>query len=408
MLKSKKINVVVLLTFVVITMWLILFSDAKYSVTEEWVVQNKYPDTANTVTFKQQVISLIPDNASADSTVFFILGNEGNATQEKLIAFYEAYGSPKDVIFITAEHRGYGESVTDESQNIPDYVSASNAILDFKRVIEDKRTQYKGKWIVAGYSYGGALAIAYAQQFPETFDVALSSSGPINWPFYIPEYTEKVHENLSPEFISRLSKHGQNLLLDNVNSETEKRIELLNGVVAGLSQYKSQQIMSPVISSLSHLSTGTFFNSLETIMPAPAFNWVIARTSNEAPTEPTVRGWYTWMYQQCNELGTFFVEAPFTYTKQNHIDKCEQNFKNKPKYLTRDKWDLAAKLSQIKKPIVVVSGGKDPWINLGVKPNHNFSNIQYLYSDDWFHCPDVFNPEAGKLTFELLMKNIEG
>lgn len=407
MLKSKKFKFIVLITLIIIAMWLMLFSNTKYSITEEWVVQDKYPGTINTVTFKQQVISLIPDNASADSTVFFILGNETGSTQEKLISLYKAYGSPKDVIFITAEHRGYGESITDESQNIPDYVSASSALLDFKRVIEDKRAQYSGKWIVAGYSYGGALAISYAQQFPETFDVALASSAPINWPFYIPEYAKKVNENLSPELILRLSEHGNNLLLDMLNPANEKRRELLTTIFVGLSQMEKQQILLPVISSLSYLSTNSFFDVLEMITPKPAFNWAIARTSNEAPTEPTVRGWYTWMYQQCSELGTFFIDPPFTYTKQEHIDKCEQIFNNKPKYLTSDKWNLTAKLKQINKPIVVVSGGKDPWINLGVMPNHTFSNIQYLYSKDWFHCPDRDNPEAAKQTFDLLMKNIE-
>lgn len=236
----------------------------------------------------------------------------------------------------------------------------------------------------------------------------MASSAPINWPFYIPEYARKVNDNLPPELISRLSKHGKNLLLDKFNPAIEKRRELLTTVFVGLSQMEKQQILLPVISSLSYLYTSYFFYVLETFMPASAFNWAIARTSNEAPAEPTVRGWYTWMYQQCNELGTFFIDSPFTYTKQEHIDKCEQVFKNKPKYLTSDKWNLTAKLKQINKPIVVVSGGKDPWINLGVMPNHNFSNIQYLYSEDWFHCPDRDNPEAAKQTFDLLMKNIQG
>jgi pimeloyl-ACP methyl ester carboxylesterase len=412
MAKNKKLIFVSSCIIVGLIIWLMPSDDndpevINYSVDNETVIQSKYPGTSNKVTFEQRVITLTPNNASSDSTVFFVLGNEGIASKEALVHIYKSYNKPKDIIFMMAEHRGYGQSVTNENQDIPDYVTVNNALLDYKKIIDLKRTHYTGKWIIAGYSYGGALAIAYADKYPDTFDVALASSAPIDWPLYIPQYAAQVNENLPVELLTRLHEHGQNLSLKPENQKDGKRIELLTSIIVGLSQNKAPESILTVISTLSYLSTDLFLDALEKMSPAPAFDWVTARTSDVAPARAQERVWYTWMYQQCNELGTFFIGAPFVYTKQQYIDKCKQAFKSEQHSFTQTKWDISSQLNHINKPIIVVSGGKDPWINLGVKPGHHFKNIQYVYSKDWFHCPDLNNPDAAKQTFDLLLKSIE-
>lgn len=406
MLIKKILVLLSLLLTLTVSIWLLFFSAAKYSVTHEWFEQSKYPTSHIKETFKQQVITLTPDDATEKSTVFFILGNEGNMTENGLVSIYKAYGSPKDIIFMVAEHRGYGESVTDGNQDIPDYVSANYALLDFNKVIKAKRKHYIGNWIVAGYSYGGALSIAYAHEFPETFDVALASSAPIIWPFFIPQYSLQAKANIPKALRERLMNHGLNIQLTKADSESHVRKELLTTIYVGLSQMKVPQSLLFAISGLSYLPTDYFFKALDIILPKAAYSWVIGRTSMNAPQDPTTRGWYTWMYQQCNELGTFFIGEPFTDTQAEHIDKCEQVFKTKPKYANKVTWNLSEKLEKITKPIVVVSGGKDPWVQLGVKPNHSFSNIEYIYEKDWFHCPDLSEPDAAQQVVNSLKSQL--
>ncbi len=68
-------------------------------------------------TFTQQVDILIPAKAAKNAPVFFNLGNEHDLTDRDIIALYTAYGAPENVIFIQAEHRGYGQSVTAEADS---------------------------------------------------------------------------------------------------------------------------------------------------------------------------------------------------------------------------------------------------------------------------------------------------
>ncbi|MDX9829781.1 MAG: S28 family serine protease, partial [Anaerolineae bacterium] len=113
--------------------------------------------------FEQYVDILQPAGASAGSPVLFVLGGEGNLTDRRLSSLYEAYGSPPDVVFIQAEHRGYGESLSlDADQSVPAYVTVDQALADFHAVIQDLKKEYTGPWAAAGYSYSGGLVVDLA------------------------------------------------------------------------------------------------------------------------------------------------------------------------------------------------------------------------------------------------------
>ena len=74
-------------------------------------------------TLEQQVDILIPDEAAADAPVFFNLGNEQDLTPDALAELRERFGARDDIIFVQAEHRGYGQSLTsDPDQTVPTYV----------------------------------------------------------------------------------------------------------------------------------------------------------------------------------------------------------------------------------------------------------------------------------------------
>lgn len=383
--------------------WSLSSEKQGFTVKQHWFEQSKYPLQEQSDTFKQQLLILTPQGASQNAAVFFILGNETDATKEALISLYKNYGSPTDIIFMVAEHRGYGQSVTDETQDIPDYVNAQNALTDYNNIITRIRSTYRGKWIIAGYSYGGALAIKYAHKYPESYDVALSSSGPIVWPQYFTEYGLQLEQNLGTDFATRLSSHFQNLSKQgDVNAPQD--IELLTAVSVGLSQMVSMQYLTPVISGLSHLPTPSFTAVLNILMPASAYDWVNGQILSKAPFNASQRNWYTWKYQQCNELGTFFTGYPFSNSQQTYTERCNESFGFSPRPVNAQNWQLDRLIPEINKPLIIVAGGKDPWINVGIKPNHTFKNIKYLYSDDWFHCPDRDNTEAGLQAFSELRK----
>ncbi|MBI5016059.1 MAG: hypothetical protein HZB55_11320 [Deltaproteobacteria bacterium] len=99
----------------------------------------------------QQVHVLVPDGCSPSAPVFFILGGEVDATPERLAQTWRAYGRPRDVIFVQAEHRGYGQSVSaDEDQTVPSYVRIDQTLADDHRVAQVLRREFSGPWMVAG------------------------------------------------------------------------------------------------------------------------------------------------------------------------------------------------------------------------------------------------------------------
>ena len=113
--------------------------------------------------------------------------------------------------------------------------------------------------------------------------------------------------------------------------------------------------------------------------------------------------WYLWKYQQCYELGTFFNSGPFAQTQQDHIEDCQATFGKPATYLNGKEWDVATLTRNISSPLVVVSGGKDPWMQLGVKPDHGFTNITYFYDAEGFHCPDRDDPKLGAKVYASLL-----
>lgn len=375
-----------------------------FTVTEAWFEQAIVTDDPDKGTFEQQYFVLKPKGVKANSQadIHFILGNENDATAERLIQIYTAYGSPQDTIFALSEHRGYGQSTTQGSQQKPSYVSLESAVHDNSRLIKHLRETYQGNWIVNGCSYGGSLAIRYAELHPDTYDVAISSSAVIEYSVLFSEYADMVNKELDPELVSRLSKHINRLYTQKDNSEKMRQMELIHTLIAALSQMGTMQNLLPVAKRLSMLPTAEFVAQLDKMLPPAAHNWANGASSFIVPEDSTKRNWYVWKYQMCYELGTFWTGYPYAMTKQDYIDRCKNTFGENPPYFDAEPVSYAASLANVKKPIIVISGGKDPWINVGVKPDHNYTNIEYIYDENWHHCPDKDTPAATALVKQKL------
>jgi pimeloyl-ACP methyl ester carboxylesterase len=56
-------------------------------------------------------------------------------------------------------------------------------------------------------------------------------------------------------------------------------------------------------------------------------------------------------------------------------------------------------LRALKIPVLVISGGRDPWLSVSVKPGHSYRNTEYVHFPDGLHCPDVYGAAEGASVF---------
>jgi pimeloyl-ACP methyl ester carboxylesterase len=387
-----------------------LTQEPEFTITEHWFTQPVAPALADTEQFQQQWFILKPKGVQDDSPVFYVVGNENDITETRLSKLYQAYGAPQDMIFIMAEHRGYGQSITKGDQTVPEYVRVEHVVSDSHRLIQSLKKQYSGPWIAAGYSYGGGLVVNLAHEYPDDVDVILSSSGAINWPHQVPGYSRQARLNFGEDFTQKLTRHFNNLTPKKAYDENWKKRELLVAAVAGLSQRGSFQSFKAAVHKLSSLPTSEFIAELEALMPDAAKAWVEGRTPGAMSEQRAKSGrfnWYVWKYQQCTQAGHFFSGKPFNYTLEEHKADCRATFSSEPALFQSKPWDVAKMLAELTTPAVVVSAEYDPWLSVGVKPDHEFTNIDYIYEEGAFHCPDKNDPVIGKKVMARLRTHLD-
>lgn len=359
--------------------------------------------------FPQQVDVLIPDGAPADAAVFFNLGNEHDLADRDIMGLYKAYGSPADVIFIQAEHRGYGQSVTDDAdQSVPMYVTVDQALADFHRVAAEYRKRYPGPWMGTGYSYGGGLVIHFAARYPDDVKVILSSSGVIDWPFAMDAYDRGVRRAFGEAAYGRLAGHIRNLEPKEMFDDIWLEREFLIAIIHGVTQYGRYKSLMPLVKLMTFLPNVAFIRVLHWIDDGIAGKggWLYA-TSNAKRTlsrEEAVTGrwgWRLWRRQQCDETGVFEVSAGspgiFTRTRADFIRECGSLFGGFPGTARGKEWSPRSFLKELRVPLVYVGGGMDPWMGLCLEPDYPLKKGRYFYRPEARHCPDHNDdPELAK------------
>ena len=213
-------------------------TEINYQISKRFLTQPVDHARPNRETFHQEIMILVPDRADSESPVFFILGNESDHTRGKLVKFHQAYGSPDDVIFIQAEHRGYGQSITDGNQSKPGYLRIEQALADYHRVISELKKEFTGPWMAAGYSYGGGLVVHFASLYPNEVKVILASSAVIDWPFFMDQYDKQVQINLGEGLYNRFAAHIRSLKSEKPFDQAWHEREFLTNMAIGMSQYK--------------------------------------------------------------------------------------------------------------------------------------------------------------------------
>lgn len=383
-----------------------------YTISTEMIVQPLDHRDPGKGSFEQQVLVLRPDGASDKAPVLFMLGNETDSTPQRLAALYRNYGSPKDVVFITADHRGYGQSIPDQDQSRPAYVTISQALADYDRLIRQYKSRFEGKWIGCGCSYGGALAINFARDYPGRLTAIIASSAPTHFRFLTPEYADQARINLGSALADRLRFHMDALKPAKPYDDTWVDRERIFALISGLTQLEEMQPLKPFVERAAGLPTPEFMARLKQDLPPAVMgridDWAVRRVPRQPLAPEAVRqgnyNWYTWKYQQCTQTGTFFTGGIFPHTRSDHIADCRATFGAAPSYATAKPWPVAKMLGELKVPAIVVSGGRDPWINVGVKPDHRYRNIEYVYFANGLHCPDIYGADAGRIVFEKARK----
>jgi len=368
--------------------------------------------------FEQKILILKPETASADAPVFFILGNEAEATAKGLKKLYLAYGAPENVIFITAEHRGYGQSISaDADQSSPAYVTVSQALADYHRVVNVYKEDFPGPWMAAGYSYGGGLVINYAYLYPDDVKVILASSAVTYWPFYMSEYDRQVKINLGDGLYKRLAVHTNNLKPEEPFDDTWFKREFITNAVIGLSQYQSYQNLLPAFNLLSYLPTETFVKTMRLvdkyIAKEHGWNTALSFGKQSLSHEEALTGkynWYTWKYQQCHETGTFWVsEDPggvFPKSEADIINECKIQFGLEPPAAEASPWNPGMMIPELVVPQIYVIGENDPWKWIGYKPEFEGHDENIFYAAGGFHCPERYDLELGEKVLSRMLEHL--
>ncbi|MBI2522020.1 MAG: hypothetical protein HYV97_16505 [Bdellovibrio sp.] len=370
----------------------------------------------NGAKFKQNIDILIPKGAPVHSPVFFHLAIE-DTTDQFMIRLFREYGRPMNVIFIQAEHRGLGQSVTpDPDQTVPSYIKIGQALADYHRVIEELKKTYTGPWMVAGYRYGGSLAINLAANYPEDMKVILSSSGLMEWPFMMEHYDQKVRSNFGDDFYHRLASHIDHLAPAPLYSANWKEREFLVAIIYGLSEQARFASLLPFFKLLSYLPTSFFFPILHGLdflfSKSQAWHFVESISKKTLSHSEAVTGKFGWRvgkYQQCTELGVFAVSSRaksiFTKKRQDFIKECESLFGQSSRYSNSGPWSLFSMVKNLKVPMVYVSGGMDPWSGLGLAPDYQIALGKHFHIPKGFNCPDEDDVELGRAVLSEMLKS---
>lgn len=385
-----------------------------YKILSQTIQQPINHDDLNGAYFEQRVKILIPSKVVPRPVVFLILGNEIAISDHSAVEYFNMYGKRNDMIFILAEHRGYGESVSlDEDQTIPNYVSIDQALEDYHAVVEKYRCIYHGSWIAAGYSYGGGLSINFGYRYPKDVQVILSSSGVVNWSYLNDTYESQAKKNLGRGLYERLVKHIGKLKPCRLFDRNWKDRELIYSFVSSISQYqKYNKLFLQYFSSLSYLPTTQFIGYLKlldnifakgTASEYPASNSKLSLTRTEAISGKY--SWRVWRYEQFNETGVLWApsrQGLYQNSADDWAKECKLLFRENPPLLRKNKWNVKDMVDKLQIPLVYVNGGKDPWKSVCLPKNYIIKNGSYIYLEDSFHIPDQDGANGIRVINEIM------
>ncbi len=369
-------------------------------------------------TLMQRVDILIPEGVPHDAPVFFHFGHERPLTDEYLLKLYRLYGEDRKIIYVQAEHRGYGQSLTnDEDQSIPSYVQVDQVLADAHEVVQQLKKEYPGPWMAAGWSYGGALVIEFASKYPDDVEVILSSSGVVDWPPVDYGYDRQVRKTLGNSCYKRLARHVKNLEPEKLFDANWQEREFLRATIMGVTQFPKFERLKLGVQMLSFLPTRAFLGVLHrmdsTLEGGEALRYARGAAAKRVGPKEIAEGihnWHTWHYQMCTKfhivLASEDPEGIFAKTRDGFCEECRALFGENSPCATGPRWSQRELLKTLPVPLIYVAGGMDPLFSLCLQPDYQITNGKYFFVPEGRHAPDRDDPKLAREVLSEMLKHV--
>lgn len=366
----------------------------------------------------QHIDILIPEGVPPNAPVFFHFGNETDLTDEHLLRLRRLHGQGFQIIYVQAEHRGYGQSLTqNEDQSVPSYVRVDQVLADAHEVAQELKKEYPGPWMVAGWSYGGALVIEFAARYPEDVEAVLSSSGVVDWPFLDYGYDRQVRKTLGDACYKRLARHSMNLEPEELFDGNWMEREFLHAATMGITQFPRLKRLKPAFQMLSFLPTRPFLRVMHRMDnqfgDGEAWRYAQASAVRKVAANEVAEGihnWHVWRYQMCAEIGGFLAsedpEGLFIRKHDDFCEECRELFGEDPPSEVGE-WSQRKLLESLPVPLIYVTGGMDPWLSVSLQPDYRIKNGKYFFVPEGRHCPDRDDPELAREILSEMLKRID-
>lgn len=338
---------------------------------------------------RQEVEVMVPTGVKTTDPVYFLVDGQADASIERLEAHTglpRFFGSK--YIYIIAEHRGYGESLSDETDQLaPEYVTHAQAVEDAHAVIQALKKEFTGPWLTFGYGYAGSLVTELAAKYPADAKVFVASSGRIEWPAVDDTREGYIRNRLGGISYDRAVAHLATLKPTELfRSQWEKREMLEVLLVHSAEKNWSEQ-------QLTEFRTLLGKTTEELVAALPGFDK--SANNGEAAAIAEARGLesltraqamsndvtgHAVFFQQCSELGGLFVSPVpgglFGRGPEEHASECTELFGRGNVIdieLGVTAWDLSDAVLDIADKgakLVYIRGGRDPGQDYGLRaPN---------------------------------------
>ena len=337
------------------------------------------------------------------------------------------------MIAVHVEHRGYGQSLSSaEDQTIPAYVSRREAVEDFHEVASALQETYTGPWFALGISYVGGVVLQYAAKYPDDVAGVISVSGVVDLPIANTAYDPFSRDRLGVEPYAAGVNHMKNLEPIELFDSNWVDREFLEGLVAGITQYPEYEALVPAIANMMMtLTTEELITDLRALDQVAAngdaakygSHRALASLSREEALQMQP-SWRYYMWQQCTDIGIFFAsdgDGIYQRDEEDWDAECREHF---DVGLVREHVGHRQAVEALENagvPLVFMSGGKDPWLPVGLEipPESELIDQQerwseyetvyggYFHSPEGFHCPPCDDLELVTASWESLFELAE-
>ena len=369
-------------------------------------------------TFVQRLLIAKSKAFNEQSPVFFLVGGELSITEAYLRKLAGTYSDPsKPMIFVLLEHRGFGESTSsNEDQTVPSYVGVDQYLGDIHEVVRAFRSEFRGKWVAAGWSYGGTLVIEAGNRYPSDFDALLSVSGTTRWPYFQKTFDRRTRELLGKSLNKELAGQISRLQPDHLYDEKWKQREFVTALTKGILYRKNINWLKSILKLAGWLPSNKFLGVLhwldDRFASGQAWNYALSTSASRVSKAEIATGKFDWRvfrYQQCTQLGYFDLPGakPTLYqrTEHDYLEECRALFGNLPDNFPKE-WNVEEEIPALRAPLFYVKGANDPFAGQQLPDTYSIPRGKLYFSKRGFHNPDLSDPELAHRILDDVWKVI--